>query len=405
LIALAFVLGAFFSAVLIAIFSAFIAQNYAKHVRKHLFSHINGLSADQINKLSVPSLITRNTSDIDAAALGFNNVIKTAISAPGVAIGGIIKVLLDKSSKGGVTYSSTMPFGIIIGSAIALLSIIIVSLVKFLLPRFKKSKLLTDEANLQVRENLSGIRVVRAFGMQKKHTGIYKDTIERTYRNNFALFAAFDSAFALVTTIVSVMTIVFYLVGSQMIPTNASSADITGYIAILTKYTILSTIIVFAFLRLAMLLFNIPSAMISTKRINEVFNMKTNIVNGKNAGEIKIETIEFKNVSFKFDPNADEVVKNISFKVNAGETIAIVGATGCGKTSVLSLIPRIYDVTSGQILINNVDIKEYDVNVVRNLIGFVPQKIFLFGDTVFNNIKNGFINEEINQEEIDERVT
>jgi ATP-binding cassette subfamily B protein len=166
----------------------------------------------------------------------------------------------------------------------------------------------------------------------------------------------------------------------------------------------LSNVIVFAFVRMVMLLFFVPPAMVSSRRINEVFNVHSTIVPGLKKAVPKFETLEFKNVSLKFTSGADYALKNINFKLNKGETLAIIGSTGSGKSTVINLIPRIYDVTDGEILFNNKNIKEYDTAALHESIGFVPQKNFLFNTTIRENIKLGIANKHLTPKEADKRI-
>jgi ABC-type multidrug transport system fused ATPase/permease subunit len=170
------------------------------------------------------------------------------------------------------------------------------------------------------------------------------------------------------------------------------------------KYTMLSSVIVFAFVRMVMLLFFVPPAMVSSKRINEVFKTHSSIIPGKIKYLPKFKTLEFKNVSLKFTTGSDYALKNINFKLNKGETLAIVGSTGSGKSTVINLIPRIYEATEGEILFNDINIKEYDTASLHNSIGFVPQKNFLFNTTVKENIKFGIVNKHLTSAEIDKRI-
>jgi len=205
----------------------------------------------------------------------------------------------------------------------------------------------------------------------------------------------------MIMVIINFITIGIYWAGAHLIYTGAETLS---FLPVLIKYTMLSTVIVFAFVRMVMLLFFVPPAMVSSKRIREVFSVNSSIIPGKQKTLPKFDSLEFKNVSLKFSAGADYALKDINFKITKGETLAIVGSTGSGKSTVINLIPRIYDVTEGEILLNGVNIKEYDTASLHDMIGFVPQKNFLFGTTVRENIRLGIINKHLSSKEVDKRI-
>jgi ATP-binding cassette subfamily B protein len=204
-----FAFGSFGAMMALSYTSALLSNNYASYIRKNLFSHVNSLSADQISKLTVSSLITRNTSDSMKAANGFNSTLRIGISAPATAVGGIIKVIFSKED-GATTYSSTLPFGIIIGVGTVSLVLFFTFVAILLIPRFKKQVTYTDSLNRATRENISGIRVVRAFNTQEIHSNKYISTTKKIYKNDLFVYVCLNSAFPIIMMIVNFITIAIY---------------------------------------------------------------------------------------------------------------------------------------------------------------------------------------------------
>ncbi|GMO16155.1 MAG: ABC transporter ATP-binding protein [Mycoplasmoidaceae bacterium] len=400
--AICFVLGSLACGIVTVYLSSHISRNYAAYVRKNLFSHINTLSAEQIEKLTVPSLINRNTGDCSKAANGFDSIVRLGIAAPASAIGGIAKIVVDaKDSAGGD--SVAIPISLITASAVILLSLAIGTIGKLVIPHFKKQATLIDDYNKKTRENITGIRVVRAFNTQDMHSQRSMETTNKIYKNDKFIYTCLNTSFPIILIIINFTTIAIYWVGGSLIHNGTWN---TTYIPTLAKYQMLSVTVIFSFMKLVMLMFFVPNAIVSSKRINEVFSIHSTIVSGdrKELPNQKFKSLEFKNVSMRFYGAPEDVIHDVSFKVNAGETMAIIGATGCGKSIVISLIPRIYDSTGGEILINGIDIKEYDLETLRDLIGYVPQKNFLFNESIKKNIANGIINKKYSEQEVDEKV-
>jgi ATP-binding cassette subfamily B protein len=375
--------------------SAVISSNYSLYIRKSFFAHVNSFNQSEIDKFSIPSLINRNTNDVVNATMAFNMSIRLAISAPASAIGGILKVVLDSKDSGTGNLNYTFP--LIMGCGIGMLIVLFTVVLIIVLPRFKKNKVYMDGMNDVARENISGIRVIRAFNSQTYHDTKFNNINEKNKTNDFVLNATINSAFPFIQSIITFMTLGFYWVAAYMIYKGDATLTI---IPTVIKYAMLSTIIIFSFIRIIMLFFFVPNGIISAKRINAVFDTKTKIVE-KKVKPIRTRVsgvVEFKNVNLKFEGAKENVLSNINFKVNKGETLAIIGSTGTGKSRIINLIPRMMDATSGEILVDGVNIKDMGLIDLRNRIGFVPQKNFLFNTTINQNIEYGIINPKANKD-------
>lgn len=371
-------LGSLISAIVVGYFAANIASSFSKNVRSKIFSKVENFSIAEIKKFSTSSLITRTTNDVTQVEMLIGMGLQMMVKAPIMAVWAILKIL----NKG-------VEWSILIACCVVLLLITVGTLMAIVLPRFSIVQKLIDKINGVTRENLSGIRVIRAFNAEnyqsKRFESVNKDLTDTQTFNQRCL--------AILNPVMNIvmhgLTLGIYIIGAVLI--NASG--------MLDRLTLFSNMVVFSsygmqvimsFLMLAMIFMMWPRAQISAKRINEVLDEDIKIKDGTFDGETDIEgTVEFKNVSFKY-PDADEyLLKNISFKVNKGETIAFIGSTGSGKSTLINLVPRFYDVTDGEILVDGVNVKDYKRECLNNKIGYVPQKAVMFTGSVVENVSYG----------------
>ncbi len=370
------------SMIIVGYLSSLLSASFSKNIRKSIFSNVTKFSMEEINKFKTSSLITRTTNDITQIEMIISMGLQMAVKAPVMAVWAITKII-NKS----IAWSM-----LTLGCVVILLSIVI-SLMLAVVPKFKIVQKLVDKVNGVTRENLTGIRVIRAFNAEKFESNRFEDVNSELTNTTLFIdkkFAIFDPAIniAMHTLILGV-----YIIGAILIE-NAGMSD---------KLTLFSNMIVFqsygiqvimSFLFLTMIFMMYPRSQVSAMRINEVLDEVPNIKDGSHFGDtLEFGTIEFKNVSFKY-PDADEcILENISFSVKEGETVAFIGSTGSGKSTLINLIPRFYDVTEGEILIDGVNIKEYPLEDLYNKIGYVPQKAVMFTGSVKDNViygtKNG----------------
>lgn len=383
--------GSLAATVVVAIISSRIASDFSAVLRAKLFNKVQGFSMEEIGRFSTASLITRSTNDVTQVQMFVTMGFQVLIKAPILAIWAVCKI----SAKSWQWTFST-------GVAVAVLLIIVGLCVSIALPKFKKLQELTDDINRVTRENITGINVVRAYNAEK-----YQETKFETANNNLTktqLFTSRTMSFMMpgIQLIMSGLPLAIYWIGAYLI----NKADMTSKITLFSDMVTFSSYamqIVMAFMMMVMVFIILPRASVAAKRINEVLDTEATIEDGdkdiKDSG-IRGE-IEFKNVNFKYPDAEDYVLSDISFSVKKGETLAIIGATGCGKSTVINLIPRFYDVTEGEVLVDGVNVKDYKQKELRNKIGYVSQKATLFGGTVKSNIaygdngKDGFMESDI----------
>lgn len=383
--------GSLAATVVVAIISSRIASDFSAVLRAKLFNKVQGFSMEEIGRFSTASLITRSTNDVTQVQMFVTMGFQVLVKAPILAIWAVCKI----SAKSWQWTFST-------GVAVAVLLIIVGLCVSIALPKFKKLQELTDDINRVTRENITGINVVRAYNAEK-----YQETKFETANNNLTktqLFTSRTMSFMMpgIQLIMSGLPLAIYWIGAYLI----NKADMTSKITLFSDMVTFSSYamqIVMAFMMMVMVFIILPRASVAAKRINEVLDTEATIVDGdkdiKDSG-IRGE-IEFKNVNFKYPDAEDYVLSDISFSVKKGETLAIIGATGCGKSTVINLIPRFYDVTEGEVLVDGVNVKDYKQKELRNKIGYVSQKATLFGGTVKSNIaygdngKDGFMESDI----------
>lgn len=383
--------GSLAATVVVAIISSRIASDFSAVLRAKLFNKVQGFSMEEIGRFSTASLITRSTNDVTQVQMFVTMGFQVLIKAPILAIWAVCKI----SAKSWQWTFST-------GVAVAVLLIIVGLCVSIALPKFKKLQELTDDINRVTRENITGINVVRAYNAEK-----YQESKFETANNNLTktqLFTSRTMSFMMpgIQLIMSGLPLAIYWIGAYLI----NKADMMSKITLFSDMVTFSSYamqIVMAFMMMVMVFIILPRASVAAKRINEVLDTEATIEDGdkdiKDSG-IRGE-IEFKNVNFKYPDAEDYVLSDISFSVKKGETLAIIGATGCGKSTVINLIPRFYDVTEGEVLVDGVNVKDYKQKGLRNKIGYVSQKATLFGGTVKSNIaygdngKDGFMESDI----------
>ena len=383
--------GSLAATVVVAIISSRIASDFSAVLRAKLFNKVQGFSMEEIGRFSTASLITRSTNDVTQVQMFVTMGFQVLIKAPILAIWAVYKI----SAKSWQWTFST-------GVAVAVLLIIVGLCVSIALPKFKKLQELTDDINRVTRENITGINVVRAYNAEK-----YQESKFETANNNLTktqLFTSRTMSFMMpgIQLIMSGLPLAIYWIGAYLI----NKADMMSKITLFSDMVTFSSYamqIVMAFMMMVMVFIILPRASVAAKRINEVLDTEATIEDGdkdiKDSG-IRGE-IEFKNVNFKYPDAEDYVLSDISFSVKKGETLAIIGATGCGKSTVINLIPRFYDVTEGEVLVDGVNVKDYKQKELRNKIGYVSQKATLFGGTVKSNIaygdngKDGFMESDI----------
>lgn len=388
-------LGTLAISVIVGYFFAKISANFSMTVRKKLFDKVGNLAMNEVKQFSTSSLITRTTNDITQLQMVLAMGLMISIRAPITAIWAITKIL-NKSWQ----WSAVTAVGVLI-----LLSTII-ALVVIVMPRFKIVQKLIDKVNGVTRENLTGIRVVRAFNAEKYQEDKFEEVNNKL--TNMQLFN--QKCFAILSPtmylVMYFLTLAIYFIGAYLIK-DALMVEKLALFGDMIVFSSYAMQVIMSFLLLAMIIMMLPRAQVSAERINEVLDSDITIKDGKINKDTTKEkgTVEFKNVSFKY-PDADEyLLKNISFKAEKGQTIAFIGSTGSGKSTLINLVPRFYDVTDGEILVDGVNVKDYTQEFLHNKIGYVSQKAVIFNDTITNNITYGDNGRgEITEEKVKEAI-
>lgn len=387
-------LGSMVASICCGFFAARIAANFAKTLREKLYSHIMEFSNSEINKFSTPSLITRTTNDVVQMQMLIAMGMQIIIKAPITAVWAITKI---SSTSVEWTTAILICVGIMVAT--------ILTLVLFAYPKFKQIQTLTDRLNDTTRENISGVRVVRAFNAEQYQEGKFDAVNSAITKNNLFTSRIMGFMFPVMSLSMSGLTLAIYWVGAYLI-NGAEVMERAEVIGNMTAFTQYALQVVAAFMMLIAIFIILPRAMVSAKRINEVLDTPCGITypetSDSKAFAKKGGEIEFRNVSFSYQDSGESCLRNLNFKIASGETFAIIGATGTGKTTLVNLIPRFYDVTDGEILINGRNIKSYPEKELEKLVAVAPQKATLFSGDIKSNITYG-CDKDISDS--DERIT
>ena len=372
-------LGSLSSAVIVGYFISNIAASFSFNIRKSIFKKVLNLDTSKIKNFSTSSLITRTTNDITQLEMLIAMGLQLMIKAPITAVWAVTKIL-----------GKSLEWSMATAVAVLILITTITILMIIVMPRFKIVQGLIDKLNSVTRENITGIRVVRAFNAEKYQEDKFNKVNNDLTNNQLFNQKAFNILSPIMNIVMHSLTLSIYFIGAILINNALMSEKIVlfGDMIVFSSYAMQ---VIISFLMLAMIFMMVPRANVSAKRINEVLDTDTIIKEGnitKNKTGLK-GTVEFKNVSFKY-PDADEyIIENISFTAKEGETVAFIGSTGSGKSTLINLIPRFYDVTDGEILINGINVKDYKEEYLHNIVGYVPQKAVMFSGTVQSNITYG----------------
>lgn len=369
--------GSMLMAVIVGYFAAKIAAGFAQRLRLLMFKKVTDFSMEEINRFSTASLITRSTNDITQIQMFIAMGLQVMIKAPILAVWAICKIL-------GKSWQWTAATG----GAVAFLMLIIAIVIIFALPRFKVIQNLNDNLNRVTRENLTGIRVVRAYNAENYQQRKFEKANEELTENHLFTGRVMSIMSPSMTIIMSGISLAIYWIGAYLI----NKADMMDKINIFSDMVVFSSYaiqVIMAFTMLTMIFIMLPRAAVSANRLNEVLTTKPKIIDGNKIPEGNEGTIEFRNVSFKYPDAAGYVLRNISFKANKGDTVAFIGSTGSGKTTLVNLIPRFYDATEGEVLVDGINVKEYKLEELNNKLGYVPQKAVMFSGTVSSNVAYG----------------
>lgn len=357
--------------------SAKTASGFSYTVREKLFNHVMDMGSEEMQDFSIPSLITRTTNDITQIQMIISMGLQMIIKSPIMAVWAVIKILGKSWELSAVT-----------AAFVVVICVFVLAVMATCIPRFRIVQKLTDKINRVARENLTGINVVHAFNAEKYQNDKFdvpsKDMMNTQLKN--------QRMFALMMPVMNIgmngLTLAIYWLGAVLIQQIALTAvqDRITLFSNVVVFSTYATYVVMSFMMLVMIFMMLPAAQVSAERINEVLERDVNIKEGSVSEGREQGTVEFKNVSFRYPHASEDELSNISFKIEKGQTLAIIGATGSGKTTLISLIPRFYDATEGEVLVDGVNVKNYKFDTLYDKLGYVTQKAVLFAGSVRENV-------------------
>ena len=368
------------------------ASGFTYTVREKLFNHIVDLSQEEMNRFSVPSLITRTTNDITQIQMLIAMGLQMLIKAPIMAVWAVMKIL-------GKSWELSVVTGVFVVVIIASVFAIICAVV----PRVRIVQRLTDKINRIARENLTGINVVHAFNAEDYQNEKFDETNTQMMKTQLFNQRCFAAMQPIMMIGMNGLSLAIYWVGAALLSGTAIAGRLTLFSDIVV-FSTYATYVVMSFMMLIMIFMMYPAAQVSAERIGKVFDAQASIKEGNISETNEKGTLEFRNVSFRYPDAAENDLEDINFKVNRGETLAIIGATGSGKTTLVSLIARFYDATDGEILIDGVNIKDYSFDALYNMLGYVTQKAVLFSGSIEDNVAFGEMQSDFTSEGADRAI-
>lgn len=372
-------LGSFAGAVSVGYLTANISANFSKNIRKKVYDKVESLAMAEVKKFSISSLITRTTNDITQVQMLVSMGMQVMIKAPITAVWAITKIL-NKSWEWSTATAITVVF---------LLSLVAFTMA-IVIPKFKVIQKMTDRLNGVTRENILGIRVTRAFNAEKYEEDKFAVANDDLTRTQIFSQKALSVLSPTIFFSMHMLSLSIYVIGAVLID-HAEMMDRLTLFSNMVVFSSYAMQVVMSFLMLALIFMIVPRAQVSANRINEVLDTRLTIKEGEEKVEEtpEVGTVEFKNVSFKY-PDAEEyILEDVSFKAEKGQTVAFIGSTGSGKSTLINLVPRFYDVTSGEVLVDGINVKKYTFESLYNKLGYVPQKAVMFNGTVFSNVLFG----------------
>jgi len=377
------------AALIIGYIAAYVATSLAKRIRALQFHKVQSFSAHEINKFSTASLITRATNDVTQVQMAVAIGLQVIVKAPIMAGWAIIKI----SNKSWQWTTAT-------AVAIVVMLTLIGVLMYFVIPRFKKIQWLTDDVNRNMRENLKGIRVIRAYNAEKYQESKFEKANEELTANNLFTGRAMSLMMPVMTSVIGLLSLSIYWIGAYLIDAATGIPAQVALFSDMIVYLAYAMQVVMGFMMMVIVFFILPRAMVSARRIEEIIETEPSIKDGKVSEQPGNGEVVFDKVSFKYPGAADYVLKDISFRAERGETVAFIGSTGSGKSTIVNLLLRSYDVTEGSVKGDGVDVRDYTLEALHRKMGYVPQKAMLFSGTVFSNVAYGDMSSERTEEDV-----
>jgi len=373
-------LGSLITVIIICFIASRVAASLSRRIRSLMFNRIDTFSLREINKFSIASLITRSTNDVTQVQMVFTMGLQLIMFAPMLAVWSLIKI-----------YDGGFEWTFAIGIAISLLTMMFIIIMWAVVPKFRKMQALTDNVNKVTRENLTGLPVVRAYNAEDYQKSKFEDANEELTSTQLYTTHAMAILMPFVMLIMNTLMLSIYWIGAILVNDAGNPDEALSVFANIIVFSTYAMQVMMAFMMIIMLFIFLPRAQVAARRIYEVIITEPSIKDGplsESNNDLRGE-VEFRNVSFKYPGAADYVLEDVSFSVKQGETIAFIGSTGSGKSTLISLVPRFYDTTEGSVLIDGVDVREYKLSSLYNKIGYIPQKSVLFSGTVTSNVAFG----------------
>ena len=387
-------LGSLLSSMLVGYLASKVAASFSYNTRAKIFNKTLAFSTEEMKKFSTSSLITRTTNDVTQIEMFVSMGLQMMVKSPIMAVWAITKIL-----------GKSLELSALTGACVVILLATVITLMVIVLPRFEKVQKLIDRINSVMREHLTGIRVIRAFNAEKYQENRFDKANDDLTNMQMFNQRAFSIMGPMMNLVMHSLTLGIYFIGSFIIERSLMYDKLT-FFSNMVVFSSYGMQVIMSFLMLAMIFMMWPRAKVSAVRINEVLDASLSIKDGSYNIDKSNEkgTVEFKNVSFKY-PDADEyLLENISFRIKQGETAAFIGSTGSGKSTLINLVPRFYDVTCGEVLIDGVNVKDYKLSLLHNKIGYVPQKAVMFTGTVSSNVAYGDNGRNITEDKIKEAI-
>lgn len=393
---LAAAFGSLLAAIMVGAVAAYVAASLAQRLRKLQFDKVNSFSKAETGKFSLASLITRSTNDVTQVQMAFAMGMQIVIKAPVMAIWAIYKIS-DKN----------ISWTLATAAAVIILLVTITIVLFLVVPRFKKIQRLTDNVNRITGEGLTGVRVIRAYNAEEYQEEKFEGANNDLTSTNLFTTRVMSVMPSVVTVVMNMLNLSIYIIGAILISTALDGTVRLIMFSDMIVFSAYAMQVVMAFMMMVFIFMIIPRAGVAAKRIEEVIDTEPTVTDGqiKASPAGRQGEVEFKNVSFKYPGAAKNVLEDVSFKAGKGDTVAFIGSTGSGKSTLINLIPRFYDVTDGQILVDGVDVRDYELETLHGKMGYVPQKASIFSGTVYSNVNYGDTSDLRTMEDVKKAVS
>ncbi len=393
---LAAAFGSLLAAIMVGAVAAYVAASLAQRLRKLQFDKVNSFSKAETGKFSLASLITRSTNDVTQVQMAFAMGMQIVIKAPVMAIWAIYKIS-DKN----------ISWTLATAAAVIILLVTITIVLFLVVPRFKKIQRLTDNVNRITGEGLTGVRVIRAYNAEEYQEEKFEGANNDLTSTNLFTTRVMSVMPSVVTVVMNMLNLSIYIIGAILISTALDGTVRLIMFSDMIVFSAYAMQVVMAFMMMVFIFMIIPRAGVAAKRIEEVIDTEPTVTDGQiKASPVGRQgEVEFKNVSFKYPGAAKNVLEDVSFKAGKGDTVAFIGSTGSGKSTLINLIPRFYDVTDGQILVDGVDVRDYELETLHGKMGYVPQKASIFSGTVYSNVNYGDTSDLRTMEDVKKAVS